>query len=194
MKLHLGSGNKYRDGWINVDLYAERVDVRADLRTVEFPASETESTECIHTLEHFTRDDCLKICWNVFSWLKPGGTFAVEMPNRSRCIALCGSKIVKKQINGAKGLMGGRGHDKESWHRWLIENRRVIAERSAAGVPPIDLAPESFRIAGQDHLYVWDANEFAVELERIGFITRIESASHHGFRFGRDFRCVGVKP
>lgn len=193
MKIHLGSGEKYREGWINVDLFAQRVDVRADLRMVEFPCNEAASVECIHTLEHFHREDCLAICRNVLQWLKQGGVFVVEMPNRSRCIALCSSKIARKQINGAKGLMGGRGHSKDVWHRWLIDNRDRIARESAAGEPPTHLAPEAFRVTGQDHLYVWDPEEFSAELRAIGFATTLEPAIQHGHRFGRDFRVVGKK-
>lgn len=194
MKLHLGSGNRYREGWTNVDLFAERADVREDLRTVSFPAVSATVCEFVHCIEHFNRADGLAICAKVFSWLVPGGTVLVETPNRTRCQELCGSKLEKKQINGSKGILGGRHGDKQKWHDFLIAHRFLIAEQSVNGVPPNEIVPEEYRQPGTWHLYVWSPGELSSELERIGFRCTTGVGQSHGVRYGRDFRCVGVKP
>lgn len=194
MKIHLGSGSKYREGWVNVDLYAERADVREDLRTVAFPSGSATEAEMIHVIEHFERAEALTICAHVFDWLAPGASFLIETPNRIQCRKLCLMNHFKKQINGSKGILGGRHGDKQKWHDFLIAHRFLIAERSANGVPPNEIVPEEYRQPGAAHLFVWSPEELASELERIGFKATIGNATAHGHRFGRDFRVTGTKP
>lgn len=205
MRINLGSGWKPQPGWMNIDLYAEVCDVRCDLRTLTFAPESVDEAMAIHTLEHFTREDCELICRDVLLFLKPGSTFVVEMPERDRCITLIQSGIGKQDenglpgmkrrvMNGTKGLLGGRNVDKQEWGDWLLRNAATILERTLAGESTVDLIPEKFDSPGYPHLHVWSEGEFAKMLLSIGYReARIEKPVWHGPRYSRDMRVVGVK-
>ncbi len=63
MKLNLGCGKKYIDGWINVDFYDDsKCDVTHDLEEFPWPWEDDSVSEIriIHTLEHLGAD------WKVY--------------------------------------------------------------------------------------------------------------------------------
>jgi predicted SAM-dependent methyltransferase len=83
LKLHVGCGSNYKQGWVNIDLFNPTADVALDLRE-RLPFSD-ESVSLIyseHVLEHFEypRDvrHILQECYRV---LEPGGVFNVGVPD-----------------------------------------------------------------------------------------------------------------
>jgi len=54
MKLNLGCGNDYREGWVNADLYAPKVDMRFDAEKAPFPieSNSVDEVYCAQVLEH----------------------------------------------------------------------------------------------------------------------------------------------
>lgn len=91
MKLNIGCGDKYLDGYVNVDVVESRRGVRPDIicdvTTLDkFDDSTADEILAVHLVEHFYRweiDDILR------SWvrvLKPGGTVIVECPNLSKAV------------------------------------------------------------------------------------------------------------
>lgn len=194
MKINLGSGWKPLEGWVNIDLYDARADLKCDLRQLDFAPATVDAALASHTLEHFTRRDCLKICRLVFAALKPGAEFVVEMPERERCIELMRSHSPNKRRQGAKGMLGGRAENKRDWHHFLKVQNDEILRRCVSGESLDGILPPEWDTPGFPHLYVWSETEFAAELEAIGFVARIEKPILHGGRWGRDMRVVGVKP
>ena len=184
MKINLGSGNKYLKGWVNVDLYAEKVDVREDLRKVDFPAESVDRILFIHTIEHLSREDGVDLLQGCFGWLKPGGVIEIETPEKSFCWNLIRSG---QHLQGAKGLFGGRSNDKEDWHRWLKE---WAANENGAAIN----IPDKWHNPGEEHLYVWGRQELAGEMLLAEFDIKFEKPQHHGKRDKRDIRIVGTKP
>lgn len=81
MRLNLGCGNDYRDGYVNVDLNNNvRVDEVVDLENEMLPWADSSCEEIIanHLVEHiWKRDRFMNECWRV---LKPGGKMHVETP------------------------------------------------------------------------------------------------------------------
>ena len=58
MNLHLGCGNNYKEGWVNVDMGDCRVDVEHNLEIFPWPF-ENDSAEYIlmnHVLEHIDKN------------------------------------------------------------------------------------------------------------------------------------------
>lgn len=186
-RVNLGSGWHYKPGWINVDLYAETADVKADLRTVDFESSSILLVEATHCIEHLERADTIDLIGRVFRWLKHGGRFVVEMPERTRCLA-------KPALPMIKGLMGGRSQDKAGWKTWLQENATTIREEALAGRSTASIVPEEWDEPGEAHLYVWDENEFKAALEQAGFYVTTDAPQYHGRQKKRDCRWVGGKP
>lgn len=185
MKVNLGSGDKYKDGWVNVDLYAKRADVKKDLREVAFPVESVGRILLIHTIEHLSKDDAIDLLKRSFYWLTPGGQIEIETPDKGKCYSLiCNGRGVE----GAKGLFGGRSERKSEWAEWLkswVEMDRLHTKTEL---------PERWAVEGEVHLYVWEWTELMGEMFRIGYDTKIETPQHHGKRHKRDIRIVGTKP
>jgi len=60
MKLHLGYGSNYLDGYVNIDLPPQgqtvmcaRADVYTDIRTLTYPDNSIDEIRSHHLLEHF---------------------------------------------------------------------------------------------------------------------------------------------
>lgn len=84
MKLTLGSGTHYADGWVNIDLYAEDADVRGDCFALPFRAATFAQVYAGHVLEHLPYHALPRMLAEVRRVLRPRGRFVVVGP----CIEL----------------------------------------------------------------------------------------------------------
>lgn len=92
MKLHLGCGQRYFEGYVNIDypltehsVQKESIaDVQANLQELQYPNNTVDEIRLHHVFEHFSRPDSLAMLtiWN--SWLKKDGILIIEVPNFSR--------------------------------------------------------------------------------------------------------------
>jgi predicted SAM-dependent methyltransferase len=82
MKIHLGCGSNYINGWINIDLDSPLADIYADLRQpLQFKDASVDMIFNEHFIEHISREEgiaFLKECRRV---LKKGGVFRVSTPD-----------------------------------------------------------------------------------------------------------------
>lgn len=81
IKLNLGSGNKIYFDYINIDLYAPNVDIRADVRNLPFKANSIEEILAIQILEHFNFAESWDILKEWKRVLKPEGLLWIETPD-----------------------------------------------------------------------------------------------------------------
>ncbi len=95
MKLHLGCGGTYLDGYINIDfptsektIMRVRADVYQDVSTLDYPENSIEEIRSHHLFEHFDRVDALKTLLKWRRWLKPGGKLIIETPDFFWCFFL----------------------------------------------------------------------------------------------------------
>lgn len=182
-RLNLGSGWHRLDGWTNVDLHHD-ADIQADIRTVEFDADSVDAILCVHAIEHISATEGAALIARCYRWLRPGGSLAIETPDRAKCLEL----IMRRPIEGAKGLMGGRSADKPGWQAWLAGWVGRGADRG-------DAVPDPWNIPGEAHVYVWTDAELAHTLSLAGFCDIfVETPFYHGQRGWRDSRVTGRKP
>ncbi|MEK7212441.1 MAG: hypothetical protein AAB686_02080 [Patescibacteria group bacterium] len=92
IKLHLGCGERYLDGYVNIDfplsehtLLRPRVDKYADFRTLQYPSASVVEIRAHHVFEHFNRVEALGLLLQWRRWLKPGGVLHLETPDFGRC-------------------------------------------------------------------------------------------------------------
>ncbi|HRC87254.1 MAG TPA: methyltransferase domain-containing protein [Thermoanaerobaculia bacterium] len=80
-KLHIGSGDKRLEGWVNIDLKPlPGVDVVADVtRGLQF--SDAEAVFAEHFLEHLRVDDAVRFLAECHRVLAPGGAVRISTPN-----------------------------------------------------------------------------------------------------------------
>ncbi len=89
MKLHLGCGQKYFEGYVNIDyppsehtVMEETVaDEFHNLFELSYPAKTVAEVRLHHVFEHFSRSHACALLagWN--SWLKDGGILHIEVPD-----------------------------------------------------------------------------------------------------------------
>lgn len=95
MKIHLGCGNKYLEGYLNIDLPPSehtvmdvKADMYADIRTLEFPENSLDEIRLHHLFEHFNRAESLKLLVRWRTWLKVGGILHIQTPDFFTCALL----------------------------------------------------------------------------------------------------------
>lgn len=89
MKLHLGCGQYYLEGYKNIDFPLDKHSVQqtsvadelADLTTLRYKRNSIEEVRMHHVFEHFPRTVISAMLASWHSWLKPGGIVHLEMPD-----------------------------------------------------------------------------------------------------------------
>ncbi len=92
MKLHLGCGQRYFDGYVNIDYPMTEhtvqeksvADVQADLLKLNYEPGAIEEVRLHHVYEHFSRPVACALLSNWYHWLKVGGTVHIEVPDFER--------------------------------------------------------------------------------------------------------------
>jgi len=83
-RLHLGCGNVYLDGWVNIDNYIGRrkkdrwLDVSLGL---PFRENDVHAIFTSHMLEHFTIEDAVRILRECYRVLAPGKSLRIAVPS-----------------------------------------------------------------------------------------------------------------
>jgi len=96
IKLHLGCGQTYYEGYVNIDFPQTehtvqknvRVDKFADLVRLNYPADSIEEIRSHHAFEHFTRPTALALLCRWRDFLKIGGLLRIETPDALECFRL----------------------------------------------------------------------------------------------------------
>ncbi len=96
MKLHLGCGQVYLEGYINIDYPISEHTVQeksvadefADLRELRYKRKSVEEVRLHHTYEHFPRHIALALLAGWHTWLKRGGVVHIEVPDFDESAAL----------------------------------------------------------------------------------------------------------
>ncbi len=89
MKLHLGCGQRYLQGYNNIDFPSSShsvqeksvADLQADILSLRFAHQSIEEIRLHHVYEHFPRPVASALLVSWFSWLEPGGVLHIEVPD-----------------------------------------------------------------------------------------------------------------
>jgi SAM-dependent methyltransferase len=82
LRLHLGSGNEHKDGWVNVDLAGYPVEAAWNLaRPLPLQDGSVEAIFHEHLLEHLTLEEGLAFCRECHRLLRPGGVLRIGVPD-----------------------------------------------------------------------------------------------------------------
>jgi len=118
LKLHLGSGEKYLEGYINIDfpsskhtLIVPKADVYKDIRDLEYPENSVDEIRSHHLFEHFSRVEAIDLLLKWRKWLKPEGILRIETPDfsRSAIFFIVGNFSEKMQL--ARHIFGSQEAD-----------------------------------------------------------------------------------
>lgn len=89
MNLHLGCGQRYLEGYVNIDFPASEhtvqvesvADRHADLLGLSYAEATIDEIRLHHVFEHFARPRACALVASWQSWLKDGGRLRIEVPD-----------------------------------------------------------------------------------------------------------------
>jgi predicted SAM-dependent methyltransferase len=83
VKLHLGCGKRYIQGFVHIDLnYSPHVDFKHDIRNLPMVRSNTvDLIYCCHGIEYFDRIEIIEVLQEWKRVLKKGGMMRLAMPD-----------------------------------------------------------------------------------------------------------------
>jgi SAM-dependent methyltransferase len=82
-RLHIGCGDRYLDGWVNIDLVAPGADLNLDVRAgLPFSDGEAGAVYVAHLLEHLEyKEEALSFLADCRRVLRPGGIIRIAVPD-----------------------------------------------------------------------------------------------------------------
>lgn len=135
MRLHLGCGQNYLNGYVNIDLppsnhtiqEKNHADLQADLLQLRYPAGTIDEIRLHHVFEHFSRPVALALLASWNSWLINQGILHIEVPDLGDSminIALPWSSLKKVAVS-ERHIFGSHEADwaihKEGYNRRLLK-------------------------------------------------------------------------
>ncbi len=105
MRLHLGCGQNYLEGYVNIDYPLSEHNVQqksvadkfADLTKLQYKKGSIEEVRLHHVFEHFPRHIACALVSSWNSWLQNGGTLHVEVPDFEKNAKVVLSRVSSQQ-------------------------------------------------------------------------------------------------
>ncbi len=130
VKLHLGCGQNYLLGYVNIDLPQEgqtvmdaKADIYQDIRTLQYQENSVDEIRNHHLLEHFTRQESLKLLLQWRKWLKPGGVLFIETPDFETAAKKFSRAGINEKFKIARHIFGSHEADWAMHKDWWGEQK-----------------------------------------------------------------------
>jgi len=138
MKLHLGCGKKYIDGFKHVDLQDfEHIDYKTSADNLYF--AKDNSVELIyasHILEHFGRHEYKKVLKEWYRVLKPNGILRIAVPDFEAVVNYYNTK--EKDLSKLLGLLvGGQKMGQFDYHKMVFDELLLTSALREVGFKKI---------------------------------------------------------
>jgi len=131
LKLHLGCGEIYLPGYVNIDLPVDQRDVKqgitpdlyADVRYLKYPEESVAEIRLHHVFEHFDRPTALRLLIDWYLCLKDGGQLIIETPDFERCAQHMLERRfpLKQQMLASRHIFGSQevhwAYHRDAWYR-----------------------------------------------------------------------------
>lgn len=135
MKLNLGSGEKYRVGYVNIDkrriIGSVESDITEDVCLLDYPPNSIDEIYISQLLEHFNLQNIQRLLRRFHTWLKPHSLLLVSIPNMKTIGRLLADghsdSILFNWIYGAQDGADGMTH------AWGFTEETITEELNNAG-------------------------------------------------------------
>jgi SAM-dependent methyltransferase len=124
-RLHVGCGGDIRPGYVNIDEFNPKADVKMALQDIDYPAGSVDAIEGYMVIEHLNPDDALAFVRNAHRMLRPGGVLILECPDLEKVsrLTLVFAGDPQYLRKGAFGLRGFFGEPTDhmvtgDYHKW----------------------------------------------------------------------------
>ncbi|MBN8702670.1 MAG: hypothetical protein J0M08_06370 [Bacteroidetes bacterium] len=102
-KLHLGCGQVYLDGYVNIDypssehtvMTSMKADKYCNIKELAYTNSSIDEIRLHHVFEHFSRAEACALLSNWYFWLKPQGILHIEVPDFEKMAKIAISRFKK---------------------------------------------------------------------------------------------------
>lgn len=120
MKLNLGSGDKVKPGYVNVDIRPEgHPDIVADIRTVAFPGNQFDEILMFDLIEHVSYVEGKALLRRCSEWLAPNGVLLLHTGNMAYCALCLAEGEDREAMRWVFGTLGeGETNYLYGYHRW----------------------------------------------------------------------------
>lgn len=128
LKLHLGCGGVYLDGYVNIDLIKRGVvDMIGDARKLPYQDSSVKLIESYHLIEHIPRHEVPPMLKEWFRLLTLGGKIIIEFPDLD--------KACRRYLNGEERLLdaiygGQRWPSDVHYYGYNFKSLRELLEKA----------------------------------------------------------------
>jgi radical SAM superfamily enzyme YgiQ (UPF0313 family)/predicted SAM-dependent methyltransferase len=143
LRLHLGCGEQYLDGYTNIDyprsehaVMDVKADLYADITTLKFPDNSVEEIRLHHVFEHFNRVMAIALLIHWHEWLKTGGTLHIETPDLEGSAKIILSSAPWKIKAATIRHLAGDQADSWAYHidHWSPERFHHVLPRFGFGI------------------------------------------------------------
>jgi predicted SAM-dependent methyltransferase len=153
VKLHLGCGEQYLEGYRNIDLPQEDqtvirsvADEFGHIDQLRYAVASIEEVRLHHVFEHFPRPVAIALVASWRSWLKPGGVLHVEVPDfvRTARAVLWPFSSRQRRLVGIRHLFGS--HEAPwavHWEGWCEETLSAVYR--ICGIEPVEVKRGKWR-------------------------------------------------
>ena len=137
--LHLGCGDDYREGMINVDgNIARKKDMWLDLRNrLPFSDKSAKLIYCCHTLEHLFPEDAIKVLKELYRVVADDGVVRLAVPSFERCLEIAAGRDESHWPRDFENSMSQAINylycDGQHKYAYCFDNMRVFAEQAGFG-------------------------------------------------------------
>ncbi len=118
MNLNLGCGDRYADGWTNVDHAGlpYRKDQEVDLSgPLPWPDATVDAAYCGHLLEHLTMPQCVLLLARLWHCMRPGGELLIVGPDLDMARQMQDEGVLDVPMDG---LLHGAHRWPGDEHQW----------------------------------------------------------------------------
>lgn len=146
LRLHLGCGEIYLDGYVNIDyppdyhsVMKPKADIFADIKQLRFPDNCVDEIRLHHVFEHFNRVEALGMLIRWHRWLRVGGVLHIETPDLTGSAKTILSKVPYKQKCAAVRHLAGDHTEIWGYHvdHWFPERFQVTFSHMGFGEPEL---------------------------------------------------------
>ena len=134
MKLHLGCGPKFIEGWKHYDaLEFPHVDIVGPVDHLQLEDCSAEIIYASHVLEHFSRHKCVDVLKEWYRVLKPEGILRLAVPNFEEVCKIYTNSSSADKIEVIKGLVCGGQKDEYDYHGNIFDYLSLESALKSAG-------------------------------------------------------------
>lgn len=125
VKLHIGCGNDIWEGYVNIDEFNPKADLKTPVQGLNYPDNSIERIEGYMVLEHLSFTDARLFLVNAYRMLEKGGTLVLEVPDLAKVARLIlifadDPEQLEKGPFGLRGVFGEPTNHMTvgDYHKW----------------------------------------------------------------------------